>query len=99
MQGNWVMKIGLLRVKLKIPSCSSLKSKRSIIKKYINRLRRDYNVAVAEIGNHNQPYACSLGIVTIFKGDQGRERILEHILDVLDHSSDILLADYLIEII
>ena len=91
------MKIGLLRVDLKIPCCSSLKEKRSIIKRYINKLRREYNVSVAELKNHDQYHACRLGIVTIYNDSDNVERTLRVILDLLDDSPDVQIREYNIE--
>jgi uncharacterized protein len=41
--------IGVLRIHLHLPGCSSLKEKRSIIKPLIARLHREFNVSVAEM--------------------------------------------------
>jgi len=92
------MKIGLLRVKLRIPSCDSLKSKRSILKRYFNQIRNSYNVAVAEIANHDQPFACSIGIVTIYAPHQNGEQLLQQIVTFLETAPDLQVTDYLIEI-
>ena len=93
------MKIGLLRVQLIIPCCSSLKAKRSIVKKYIARVRREFNVGVAEIGNHNQSFACCLGIVTIYRVNSSGESTLRRIITLFDQAHDIQLKDYLIEVL
>ena len=91
------MKIGLLRVDLRLPACSSLKSKRSILKRLINSLRRQYNVGVAELDNHDQPFACKLGIVTIYRNGENVDKALRNVLSLLDKTPDIQVADYLIE--
>ncbi len=41
--------IGTLTIHLHIPTCSSLKEKRGRIKPLISRLRREFNVSVAEM--------------------------------------------------
>jgi uncharacterized protein len=35
---------------LRLPGCASLKEKRGRIKPFINRLRREFNLSVAEVG-------------------------------------------------
>lgn len=46
--------IGILTLRLHLPGCSSLKEKRSRIKPLIHRLRREFNVSVAETGLNDQ---------------------------------------------
>lgn len=42
--------IGVLTIHLHLPSCASLKEKRGHIKPFMNRLRREFNISVAEMG-------------------------------------------------
>ena len=93
------MKIGLLRINLRIPSCESLKAKRSIVKRYINHIRREYNVSVAEIGNHDKRYVCTLGIVTIYGNNDNVDKTLHAIVSFFEQSPDVQVWDYLIEMI
>ncbi len=46
--------IGVLTVHLHIPGCSSLKEKRGRIKPLLARLRREFNLSVAEMGLQDQ---------------------------------------------
>jgi uncharacterized protein YlxP (DUF503 family) len=47
------MPIGLLTLRLKLPGCASLKEKRGRIKPVIARLRREFNLSVAETGKQD----------------------------------------------
>jgi uncharacterized protein YlxP (DUF503 family) len=42
--------IGILTLRLHLPSCGSLKEKRGRIKPLMARLRREFNLSVAEMG-------------------------------------------------
>jgi hypothetical protein len=42
--------IGVLTIHLHLPACASLKEKRGRIKPLIARLRREFNISVAEMG-------------------------------------------------
>lgn len=44
------MSIATLSIHLHIPGCNSLKEKRGVIKPLIARLRREFNLSVAEVG-------------------------------------------------
>ena len=57
----------LLTVDLLIPGCSSLKEKRFVLSSLKTRLRRKFNVSVAEIDHHHkwqrsQLAACTVGV-------------------------------------
>jgi uncharacterized protein YlxP (DUF503 family) len=42
--------VGVLTVHLHLPGCSSLKEKRGQVQPLIHRLRREFNISVAEMG-------------------------------------------------
>jgi uncharacterized protein len=46
--------IGILTVHLHLPSCSSLKEKRGRIRPLLARLRREFNLSVAEMDRQDQ---------------------------------------------
>ena len=46
--------IAVLTIHLHLPACSSLKEKRGRIKPLLARLRREFNVSVAEMGLNDQ---------------------------------------------
>ncbi len=45
-----VSRVLVLTWELRIPGCRSLKEKRTVIRSMVDRLRRDFNVSVAESG-------------------------------------------------
>lgn len=57
--------IGILTVHLHLPICGSLKEKRGRIKPLMARLRREFNVSVAEMGlqDHRQEALISCAMV------------------------------------
>ncbi|MBN1476788.1 DUF503 domain-containing protein [Candidatus Sumerlaeota bacterium] len=60
------MIIGLMRMELHLPTCNSLKDKRSIIKRLFAHLRRTYNVGVAEIDHQDVWRSTAIAVVTVF---------------------------------
>ena len=58
------MKIGVLVLNLYIPGCHSLKEKRSRIKPLVYKMRKEFNVTVAEIDQldiwQNSTIACAM---------------------------------------
>jgi uncharacterized protein YlxP (DUF503 family) len=45
--------VGILTLHLHLPGCSSLKEKRGRIKPFMHRLRREFNLSVAETGRQD----------------------------------------------
>jgi uncharacterized protein YlxP (DUF503 family) len=58
------MRVGVLEVELFIPYAHSLKDKRMVIKRVVDRLGK-FNVAVAEVAHHDAWQRAGLGIVAI----------------------------------
>jgi uncharacterized protein len=62
----------------------SLKHKRSIIKKIMAKLKKDFNVAVTELDYHDLWQRTKLGIVTISTSLTNAEQIIQGVLRVID---------------
>ncbi len=62
--------LATLTIHLHIPGCASLKEKRSIIKPLMNRLRREFNLAVAEMDRQDAWQEAVIGCAMI-----GNERV------------------------
>jgi len=93
------MLIGLLRVDLLLPGCYSLKDKRSIIKKHLFRIRKNYNVAVAET-DHNEIWnRAELSFVTMNTLKEPVENNLRKILHELDTACDVQILSEKIELL
>src|SRR5256885_6420099 len=60
-----LMPVGLLTLELHIPDAQSLKDKRQVLRSLKDKLRRDFNVAVAELGHQGTWQKSVVGIVTI----------------------------------
>jgi uncharacterized protein YlxP (DUF503 family) len=93
------MPVGLLILELQIPDAHSLKDKRQILRSLKDRLRRKFNIAVAELDFHDVWQSSTVGIVTLSNAEQHVEESLQHVLAearrilgpvLVDHSVDIL---------
>lgn len=60
--------VATLTVHLHLPTCASLKEKRGQIKPLMNRLRREFNVSVAEMGLQDQWQEAVIGCAMIGSG-------------------------------
>jgi len=62
----------------------SLKSKRSILKKLLARLKKDFNVAVAELDFQDLWQRIKIGIVTVSSSNTHSEKVMQEVLRVID---------------
>jgi uncharacterized protein YlxP (DUF503 family) len=59
------MVIGVCTIELHIPGNHSLKGKRGILKPILARLRREFNVSAAEVGENDAWQSSSLGLAAV----------------------------------
>jgi hypothetical protein len=59
------MVVGILRLTLYIHGASSLKDKRQVVRKVVDRLRGRFNVSVAEVGDNDVWQRAVIGIAAI----------------------------------
>jgi uncharacterized protein len=94
------MSIGLLTLHLHLPGCSSLKEKRSKIKPVLARLRREYNVASAELDLQDVWQDTVIGCVTLSSDSVQNQRLLQQVVDFTEQNwPDLELIDHRIELI
>lgn len=94
------MSIGLLTLHLHLPGCSSLKEKRGIIKPILTRLRREYNVASAELDLQDVWQDTIIGCVTLSSDSAQNQRLLQQVVDFTEQNwPNLTLVDHRIELI
>ncbi len=92
------MLIGLCKVFLFLPNSHSLKDKRGIIRRYINLLRKKYNISINEIGQKNIWKNSTLGIVSISDDRKVIDRIIAKIISDTENQPEIQLINYEVSI-
>ena len=94
------MSIGLLTLHLHLPGCSSLKEKRSKIKPILARLRREFNVATAELDLQDVWQDTLIGCVTVSSDAVQNQRLLQQVAGFIERNwPDLPLIDEHIEMI
>lgn len=56
------MVVGICTISLHLPGNSSLKGKRRVVKSITTRLRREFNISIAEVDNQDNWQKATLGI-------------------------------------
>jgi hypothetical protein len=94
------MIVGMCTIELDLPGTHSLKEKRSILKGLIARLRREFNVAVAEVDLNDAWGSATLGVAVVSNAAPHAERALERVVYWIErHRPDLNVVDYHFEII
>jgi uncharacterized protein YlxP (DUF503 family) len=78
------MPVGLLTLELHIAEAQSLKDKRQILRSLKDKLRREFNVAVAELEHHDVWQRSVVGVVTLSNEEKHLKEVLNKVLDEAD---------------
>jgi uncharacterized protein len=78
------MPVGLLTLELHIPDAQSLKDKRQVLRSLKDKLRRQFNVAVAELDHHDVWQRSVVGVVTLSNEERHVQESLQKVLDEAD---------------
>lgn len=93
------MTVGTCRLTLRLPENHSLKEKRQVVRSLMVRLRQRFNIAVAEIDDHDRWQIASLGIVCISNSEQHVHAMLSEVMAFVERERlDAELLDYEIEV-
>lgn len=94
------MVVALCRVSLSIPSAASLKDKRSALKPILARLRQDYNVSVAEVGEQDRLGSAAIAMACVSTDAAYAHGLLERAVRMIDQGHwDAVVDDYSIELL
>ena len=94
------MVIGACTLELHIPGNGSLKGKRRIIKSLMARLRREFNVSVAEVDAQDVWQLAIIGVVCVSNDRDYVHGLLTRVAHWIEESRlDCQLVDYQIEIL
>jgi uncharacterized protein YlxP (DUF503 family) len=94
------MVIGACTVELHLPGNGSLKGKRSILKPLLSRLRREFNLATAEVDHNDVWQSARIALVTV-ANDPGRVHgVLERAVHWIEtQRPEVQVVDWEIEVL
>lgn len=87
------MIVGILQFDLHIPGAESLKDKRSVVRSVKDRLHREHQVSVAEVGGHDLLNVARLGLALVGSDGQHVGQTLDRILSKLRALHDAQLGE------
>ena len=90
------MVVGVLRLTLRIEGAASLKDKRQVVRKVVDRLRSRFNVSVAEVGDNDLWQRARIGISAVANDHSFVNEVLDKctrdagkIAEILDREMEI----------
>lgn len=86
------MVVGLLTVELRFPENGSLKEKRMLLQRLTARLKQQFNVSVAEVGNQDTWQRSTLAVASVNTSGREADSSLARVLDIIDayHAAEVL---------
>lgn len=81
---------------LRISGSKSLKDKRSIVKKMIEKIRNAFHLSVNEVGDHDLLGNAVLGVSLTSSEAVQVEKVLQHILRMIDENPELEVYDSVI---
>lgn len=94
------MVVGVCRLTISIAESYSLKDKRRVVKSLVERVRHRFNVAVAEVDEHEVWNTSVIGVACVSTGSGHAEEILAHVVNfVAGGHGDAELIDSNVEIL
>ena len=80
------MTVGVCRVVLRLPENGSLKGKRQLLRSLSTRLRNKFNVAVAEVGDHDRWQITMIGITCVSNDARHAQEMLDHVVAFIERT-------------
>ncbi len=94
------MNVGVCRIELRLPENLSLKGKRHVLKSITTRVRNKFNVAVAEVADHDLWQLSTLGICCLSNDKRHTNQVLSKVVDFVSNSRfELEILNYEIDIL
>lgn len=94
------MIVGVSQITLHLPGCHSLKDKRQVIKSVMARVRHQFEVAIAEVEDHDRWQIATLGVACVSNSGQHVDEILGRVRRYIEETRpDVIVTTVKIEIL
>jgi len=93
------MVVGCLTVSLQVPSSTSLKDKRQVVRSLNARIRQTFNVTVAEVGDLDLWQSAVIGVACISTDSRHVDEMCQKVLRYIDDHGEALITGSHFEIL
>ena len=91
--------IGVLKLELHLPAPNSLKSKRCILKKIIDRLRHKFNISISEVDYHDLWQRSLIGVSITGNEKRHLNSVIDKVVDSIEAMHDVQVINSTFEFI
>jgi len=93
------MVVGVCQISLSLPGVTSLKAKRSIVRKVLDRTANRFNVSVAEVGQQDAHRQAMLGFAVVSGDRRHANSMLDSIAAFVEGSADAVVLERSTELV
>jgi uncharacterized protein len=94
------MNIGVLRVVLHLPNSGSLKAKRQVVASLLKRVRNEFSVAAAEVGEGDRWQIAELAVACVSNDARHADEVLARVLTFIEaRAADAVVANVSTEVL
>lgn len=87
------MVVGVCQISLSLPGVTSLKAKRSVVRKVLDRASNRFNVAVAEVGHQDTHRQALLGFAVVSGDRRHANAMLDSIASFVEGATEAVVVD------
>jgi uncharacterized protein YlxP (DUF503 family) len=91
--------VGVLRLTFHIPHARSLKDKRSVVRRFRDRVRARFDVSIAEIGEQDTLQRAVFGVAVVSADAAVCDSVLEQVARAAETQPECVLTDRATEVI
>ncbi len=87
----------VLTLRLALPSAQSLKDKRRLLKPLMTRLRKDFNISIAEVDSNDRHREALIAAAVISNSSSFGHQVVSKVVSRVESDPTVVLADYQVE--
>jgi uncharacterized protein len=76
--------VGVCTLKIYIPGSQSLKDKRSVVKSLVSRLQKQFNISIAEVGDHELWQITTIGMACVSNHNYRVEEVIDAAISTIE---------------
>lgn len=88
------MHVGVVNFRIKLFGISSLKEKRSLVKRLINDIRSKFNVSVSEVGMCDSKGWAEIGVAVVNSAKEVVDSTIEQISNILESTYGVEIVEF-----
>lgn len=93
------MFVGVCSIEMHIPESGSLKTKRQSLRSLKDRIRRKFNVSVAEVDDNDLWQKACIAVAAVSNDKSHLNQTMDHVVNLVRAVPEVSLLDYHIEIL